>query len=121
MKKRRTPQDKKKLSYERDRRNTYGERGANSRFAIRASKDSIERSRRHSEKQTLRRSAIARTEDDLVSVEASVRSLPAAKKRFHKSPDSPLGAVVQRKLDRRELQRQRAATKKAAQAACTAD
>lgn len=98
MKIRRSPQEKKALSYAKDRRNVYGERGSHSRHAIRDSKDQIERSRRHSENQILHAAIEAQDEEKLIAVENSLKSNPAIKKRFHKMPDAPLGEVIENKL-----------------------
>jgi hypothetical protein len=99
-----TPQQKKKLSYQKDRRNTYGERGAHSRHAILDSKNIIERKRRHAENQTLR--AIVTVKDDeekIMAIENIAKSLPESKKKFHKVADTPLGEVIANKLAYREF------------------
>ncbi|WP_143707316.1 hypothetical protein [Uliginosibacterium sp. TH139] len=101
MTSRRTPQQKKQLSYEKDRRNTYGERGAHSRHAIRDNKDNAERSRRHHENQLLQAVVATVDEEGLVSIENAVKSSPAHKKRFHKIPDTPLRVVIARKISGR--------------------
>ncbi|AXQ28351.1 hypothetical protein D0B54_06500 [Solimonas sp. K1W22B-7] len=97
-----TPQEKKRLSYLKDRRNVYGERGANSRHAIRRSKDLLERSRRHGQNQMLHGVLGAGDEAQVVSVENAVRSSPLAKMKFHKMRDEALGKVVPEKLAYRE-------------------
>jgi hypothetical protein len=101
VKSRLAPQRKKQLSYAKDRRNTYGERGANSRFAIGESKAIVQRQRRHGQNGPLR--ALSRTADEgqLEVAELSARSSPVNKKRFNKSPDRPLGEVVAAKHARR--------------------
>lgn len=99
-----TPQEKKKLSYKKDRRNTCGERGAHSRHAIRDSKNIIERKRRHAENQTLR--AIITVKDDeeeIIAIENMAKSLPESKKKFQKVADAPLGEVIEDKLAYCEL------------------
>ncbi|HEX4871378.1 MAG TPA: hypothetical protein VFV27_03610 [Nevskiaceae bacterium] len=98
-----TPQEKKRLSYAKDPRNVYGERGANSRFAIRRSKDLIERRSRHKQNQLLRSVVGATDESQLVSAENAVLCSPAAKERFYKMADAPLGEVVNGKLAYRKL------------------
>ncbi len=98
-----SPQDKKRLSYAKDRRNVYGERGANSRFAIRKSKDLIERSGRHEQNQLLRSVVGVVDEAQAVATENAILSSKAAKKRFYKMPDAPLGAVVESKLEYRKF------------------
>jgi hypothetical protein len=98
MTSRRTPQQKKQLSYDKDRRNTYGERGAHSRHAIRENKDNTERSRRHNENQTLQAVVAAVDDEQLMAIENAVKSSPARKKRFRKVPDTPLREVIPNKL-----------------------
>jgi hypothetical protein len=101
LKSRLTPLQKKQLSYAKDRRNTYGERGANSRFAISESKAVVQRSRRRVLNGKLQAMAGTVTEAQLENAELSARAHPLNKKRFHKSPDRPLGEVVAAKHSRR--------------------
>ena len=101
--KKQTPQEKKRLSYLKDRRNVYGERGANSRYAIRDSKDIIERQRRHAQNQPLKSLVDANDGEHIVSVENAMLSSPLNRKKFHKCPDAPLGQVISRKLAYREF------------------
>lgn len=105
MKSRLSPQQKKKYSYAKDRRNAYGERGANSRHAIRENKLHVERSRRHAENLVLHGAFGIPDEELLTIIENRVRSRPSSKKRFHKMPDAPLAQVVEYKLARREMLR----------------
>lgn len=98
-----TPQEKKQLSYNKDRRNVYGERGANSRFAIRKSKRLIEQRGRHEQNQLLRSVIGAADEEQVIAVENAVLSSPAARKRFYKMPDASLGEVVDSQLEYREF------------------
>jgi len=100
-----TPQQKKTNSYAKDRRNAYGERGANSRFAIRSNKDAVERHRRRSQDASLRDVRQAVDADDLAAAENQVRARPTKGKNFSKHADTALGVVVNRKLARRERQR----------------
>jgi len=90
-KKRRTPQEKKSLSYAKDRRDNYGEHSKGSRKAIPLNK-------------TLGRRAVRRAgsgdwlEDPdtaLVAVEQ------ASRKRFRKASHLPLGEMVELKARRR--------------------
>jgi hypothetical protein len=84
MERRRSPQDKKILSYLRDRRNSYGEHDKGSRKTIPARKALVNRTYRHAVRQ------VTRTEaddiDQLTSDVASVRRNP-----WKKVPDRPLG------------------------------
>ena len=50
---RRTPQEKKQISLEKDRRNVYGEHDKASRKAIPAAKARVNRANRHLDRQTL--------------------------------------------------------------------
>lgn len=93
-----TPQQKKRLSLLKDRRNAYGERGAQSRFAIRNSKDFIERARRHDQNQQLQRSLAQPDDDQIAAIEGAVRASPKAKFKFLKMRDMPLGEMLDRKL-----------------------
>jgi hypothetical protein len=80
-----TPQEKKALSYAKDRRNTYGENAKASRKSIPLSKARAQRAVRRSDK---------------VAIEASVEdvALTRPKPKWKKTPDKPLGEVVKGKL-----------------------
>jgi hypothetical protein len=96
MSRRRSPQEKKRLSYERDRRNVYGENDKSSRKNIPRSK-----ARTHRAHRANIRNAIASS--DPVSpdaLEARVRSI--RRKSWLKLPDEPLGDVVRDKLAKRK-------------------
>jgi hypothetical protein len=92
---RRTPAEKKVLSYQKDGRNTYGETGARSRYSIRRRKAGVNRAYRHAVREELSRAA---RNDDL----GEEPSGEVTRRRWTKRPDEPLGAVVRRKLARRE-------------------
>jgi hypothetical protein len=105
-----TPQEKKRLSLTRDRRNTYGENDKASRKAIPRRKQSGQMQLRRGIKQELVGATGVVTEADIDDTAEQVVGVQAAKKRrlFKKSPDEPLGVVI-------EKQRQlRASTKSAA-------
>jgi hypothetical protein len=108
MKKRRTPQEKKLLSYEKDCRNTYGERGSHSRHAITLRKAINRRTDRHRVNLVLQN-----VESDLVGSleQAELKVKVVVKHSWRKSADSPLGEVVKRKLERREKKGMNATTK----------
>jgi hypothetical protein len=95
---RKTPQQKKRESYAKDRRNTYGERGAASRFAIAQRKR--DRARRERAAARALEAVAARDAERGERAEAKV----AAKRRgaWTKVADEPLGTVLGRKLERRE-------------------
>ena len=98
-----TPQDKKRQSYEHDRRNTYGENQKSSRKNIPRSKQRSHQDERRSVRQVLgfAQGHIA----DEVADEAQSRALIKGRMKklqgFRKSPDRPLGEVVKRRLRRR--------------------
>jgi len=96
---RRSPQQKKQLSYDKDRRNTYGENDKASRKAIRRNKRSVNRANRHHDRQVLSRSTRPRDADVEARVDAGLHSrMP---KTWRKSADETLRRVVARKLRRR--------------------
>jgi hypothetical protein len=104
MSKVKTPQDKKRLSYEHDRRNTYGENHKSSRKNIPRRKRISHQDERRAVRQVLI-SAHGSVEDE-VAEEAQSEVLRRGRikklRAFRKSPDSPLGEVVQQRLRRRE-------------------
>lgn len=101
---RKTPQEKKKLSYAKDRRNVYGEKGSGSRHAIRRNKDKIERAARHEQKQLLHDVIGTTDEAEIAAIENAVRLSPKGKKKFRKYPDAPLGEVIELKRKRHAKQ-----------------
>lgn len=98
--KQRTPQEKKSLSYLRDRRNDYGENSKSSRKNIPRSKALGIRAMRHAQNQALRGIVIAASEID--ALEAEPRAKQERRRRWSKSRDAPLGKAVARKLWRRK-------------------
>ena len=100
MSKIKTPQGKKRLSYANDRRNTYGENQKSSRKNIPRSKQLSHQG----ERRTVRQALILAQGDvaDAVADEAQSQALRKGRmkrlKAFRKSPDTPLGEVVQRRL-----------------------
>jgi hypothetical protein len=99
MKKFDSPQEKKLLSYKKDRRNTYGERGSHSRHAIAAHKERDRRAFRRKINQTLNEVELNEA-DFLEIVESEIKSVRI--RYWKKCPDQPLGEVVTRKLLRRK-------------------
>ena len=99
-----TPQEKKRLSYAHDRRNTYGENQKSSRKNIPRSKQLSHQDERRSVRQALvaaKGRVAGEAADDAQSQalrQAAIKKLRA----FRKSPDSPLGEVVERRLRRRK-------------------
>jgi hypothetical protein len=96
MVRKRSPQEKKRLSYDRDRRNTYGENAKSSRKNIARSK-----ARSHREYRSNVRTAIASSDlDDPDTLEDRVRSV--RRESWVKQPDDPLGRVVEMKATKRK-------------------
>ena len=95
----RTPQEKKRLSYEKDRRNTYGESPHSSRVSIRQRKRFRNRANRRRQALALRQ-PLVRFDDELADqIESGV--FHYAPKVWNKCPDKPLGVVLQRVLEGR--------------------
>jgi hypothetical protein len=69
-----TPQQKKQLSYAKDRRNTYGENSKSSRKNIPLSKALDIRAERRAQESTLAKFTTAKDEDQLDAIENEVRS-----------------------------------------------
>jgi hypothetical protein len=100
----RTPQEKKQLSYERDRRNTYGEAPHASRKAIPLRKALRSRSNRRRGNQILQASNPV---TDSATAELIESNLQHRKLNdWGKSPDEPLGKVVKEKLRKRSIMRE---------------
>ncbi len=85
-----TPQEKK-LRYDKDRRNTYGQSSKGSRAAVPRHKAHDIRAERHAQDQSLAAATVAKGDDELPAVEAAVKSTPPRK--WKKSPDTPLGKL----------------------------
>jgi hypothetical protein len=94
----RSPGEKKALSYERDRRNTYGENSKSSRKNIALRKRHRSRAERHLENHAVKQ---ASGEPDSAAM-SSGRALGGKHRHWTKQPDEPLRKVVRRKLERRE-------------------
>ena len=87
-----TPQQKKQLSYAKDRRNTYGENNKSSRKNIPLSKALDIRSERRAQDSALAKAVAATNVHQLDAVENSVRSTKP--RQWRKWPDKPLGEVL---------------------------
>lgn len=96
--KRRSPQEKKALSYAKDRRNTYGENDKSSRKAIRVNKRLPHRADRHREHRLL--GAVTGAYDD-VRAEQADSAPPRRAGRWRKLADAPLAETVIHRLQRR--------------------
>jgi hypothetical protein len=104
MKQRKTPQEKKRLSYERDRRNRYGESPHAARKGIPLRRALRSRANRHYQDQALRQLA-GREPDGEAAEAAESRLRHRVPNRWRKDRDSPLGEVVSEKLGLREAMR----------------
>jgi hypothetical protein len=99
-----SPNEKKALSLKRDRRNTYGENPAASRKGIMRGKQRSHMGERRAVSQILShlREGAGESDADEADVRAKTKLVERKHKAFKKSPDSPLGVVIKRKLARRE-------------------
>lgn len=106
----RTPQEKKALSLQRDRRNVYGESTKGTRVGIPRSKQQSKQAERRAAKQPL--IAASNLLDEQLLMDAQDASVVAGSQRrrkgFRKLPDLPLGEVLRlRKLVRSNETRNR--------------
>ncbi len=96
---RKTPQEKKRLSYTKDRRNCYGESPHGARRSIPLNKALRNRANRRYQDQQL--SGLGGEPDEQRYDEAESRMRHRAPKRWNKYPDAPLLQVVRGKLEDR--------------------
>ncbi|RQO45612.1 hypothetical protein DBV14_23640 [Variovorax sp. KBW07] len=94
-----TPQEKKQLSYAKDRRNTYGENSEASRKGIPLAKARANRAERHLQDTLLTAAVASCTEDQLTQIEGQVKGTPP--RRWRKAADEPLGEVLANKASRK--------------------
>lgn len=96
---RKSPQDKKRLSYAKDRRNNYGENDKSSRKNVRRNKRYPNRANRHQARQDLHAAtgALDQTQGEIAQERLDSRK----PKRWAKSPDEPLGLILEWRLQRR--------------------
>ena len=99
MKKVLSPQEKKVLSYKKDRRNTYGERGSHSRHAIESHNNRDRRAFRRKINQVL---AIAQKADIEDTDGLTAQAKNVRRRNWKKCADQSLRKVVEEKLERRE-------------------
>jgi transketolase len=99
-----SPKGKKKLSLARDHRNTYGENPEASRKGIRRGKQRSHMEERRAVGHVLRHLKEKPDEDRAIEADVLSKTLTLQKKRkaFKKRADEPLGAVIKRKLARRD-------------------
>lgn len=100
---RRSPQEKKQLSYAKDRHNTYGENDKSSRKNIRRSKRLPNRADRRREHQALTQASGPRLDAAAEAAEQQLLSKPSTwvSRGWRKAPDQPLGEHVEERLRRR--------------------
>jgi hypothetical protein len=99
MSKVKSPKQKKQLSLDRDRRNTYGENSKSSRKNIARGKRLRRMDERRGVAQVLNRLKGAVDEDQGANAElqAKLRVADSRNRGFRKIPDQPLGVVLSRK------------------------
>jgi hypothetical protein len=95
-----SPQDKKRLSLAKDRRNSYGENAKSSRKNIPRSKAISRRKVRHAAKAQTNTLA-GLSEEHSGVVQSTLTKARLQKGPWKKCPDRPLGAVVADKLKTR--------------------
>jgi hypothetical protein len=100
VKRRRSPQEKKQLSYSRDRRNVYGESDKGSRKTIARNKRARHRSERHRQRQDLA-AATGPVDEDAEAIVHDRVTQPRRGSRWRKFPDAPLGLYITATLQRR--------------------
>lgn len=94
-----SPQEKKLLSYSKDRRYTYGESNKGARNTIPRAKAHGIRAERHSQDQLLAAAALVRGDDELAAIE---NSLKATKPRvWKKCADQSLALVLSERIRRK--------------------
>lgn len=99
--KQKTPQEKKALSYAKDCRNTYGENDKCSRKSIPLRKAKVNRSYRKNANQILQQVSGNIDLEKADFLESQARNVK--REDWKKSPDTPLGKVVERNLESREV------------------
>jgi hypothetical protein len=102
--KKRTPQEKKKLSYQRDRRNVYGEAPHAARKSIPLRKALRNRSIRHQANQQLSYEGVGL--DEALGDEIESRMKHKVPQVWEKHRDAPLGEVIAEKTRKRKIMRE---------------
>jgi hypothetical protein len=106
MRRSKTPQEKKGLSYKKDRRNTYGESPHGSRKSIPQNKQIRNRADRHIQEQALPSFPVPADPEIGDQIESTLRRKRPAS--WKKVPDRPLGEVVPPDMEYR-IQKQKGA------------
>jgi hypothetical protein len=101
MSKVKSPQEKKHLSLDRDRRNLYGECPSSSRKSIRRGKQRSHKELRWAASQELvhLRGSAEELSGDEVEARTKSKILAATRSSFKKKPDKPLGEAIARKAE----------------------
>jgi hypothetical protein len=99
--KKRTPQEKKLLSYEKDRRNRFGQNDKAARKLIPTHKAKSRRRYRHAAA-AIARQAVADV-DDRSQIQAEARTALVDKRRWQKCPDVALKEAIQGKKEWRVM------------------
>lgn len=97
---RKTPQEKKELSYDKDRRNVYGEAPHAARRNIPLRKKLRNRANRHAQERPLPSTVVPADEEVLDEIASEIYA--RAPVVWEKSPDAPLRAIIKSKRRRRE-------------------
>jgi hypothetical protein len=99
--KQRTPQEKKRLSYAKDRRNCFGENDKAARKAIRRNKVLPSRAYRRRVHQLLQREAAGLDIERAAFLDSDLRALK--RRIWKKIPDKPLGLVMQWRMEAKQF------------------
>ena len=99
-----SPSEKKALILELDRRNAYGENAKSSRKNIPRSKQRSHQQERRVVGRILDGLAADPEPDDVFAAEGAAKAAARAQKLggFKKEPDTSLGVIVERKLEKRK-------------------
>jgi hypothetical protein len=97
------PEDKKRLSLARDRRNTFGENSKSSRKNIPRGKQRRHMDERRSVGEALGRLKGSVQEDEATGAElrAKTRITNSRRRGFRKRPDTPLGVVLAKRVGKK--------------------
>lgn len=105
MSKIKSPTEKKRMSYEKDRRNVYGENSKASRKNIPRGKQRAHMAERHIATKLLKTLGSVPTTSALEEVEGKVKDKTKQQRLngFKKVPDKPLAEALERRTARQQL------------------